>query len=230
MTEFLTNEASVETAKTIDHVISTRTTQKVLSAGPLYPLDSQSDAISVADKMVRDSVAMAGWAPFHYDRNLDGIAEPWRIQLMFHRSCRALAKDFANLAPDVKPGSKIPGMLNACGALVLVHCLPQENLENPSKLDQVNREHHAAASAAAQNLLLALHARGLGTYWSSGGPLGSREVHERCGIGPGQSLVAAVFVDYPFLSETADVTRFTGKNRTRRSAPEKWSTEILLEG
>ena len=208
----------------------------MLSAVPLWPNPDQSSQVDVADKLVRDSITVSGWAPFHYDRNLNSVAEPWRMQVLFHSACRNLAADFLNIVTDLKPGNKLPAMMNACGAMVLVSWLPQDSADDSSKLQQVNNEHLAATSAAVQNLLLALNARGFGTYWSSGGPLGSEAVAKKFGITTTQSLVAAVFVDYDFLSVNAEtnsdgtdqntIQRIPGKNRTKRSSMQKWCREI----
>ena len=145
---------------------------------------------------------------------------------LFHGSCRALGQDFLNIATHLKPGNKVPKMLNACGALVLLTWIAEEREEDNSKVAEVNREHLAATAAAAQNLLLALEARGLGTYWSSGGALGAPEVFQKLGIATAEALLAAVFVDYPFLSQQANVERIAGKNREKRSPAIRWSRRI----
>ena len=65
-------------------------------------------------------------------------------------------------------------MLAACGAMVIVNWIPDHDWgESDGKLDDVNEEHLAAASAATQSILISLTAAGYGTYWSSGGNFGS---------------------------------------------------------
>ena len=211
---------------TVDDAICRRCTVKVLSDTPIWPGAEQRAQVRAADEQIEESIALAGWAPFHYDRRVDGVAEPWRMYVLLHESCRALGRDFEKITADMKPGNKIPKMLNACGALVLVTWIPEESLEDNAKLEAVNSEHLAATAAAVQNLLLALETRGLGTYWSSGGSLGSLEMFQRLGISTLETLLAAVFVDYPVLSQRADVERITGKNREKRSPASRWSQRI----
>jgi hypothetical protein len=118
-------------------------------------------------------------------------------------------------------------MLSACGALIIVNWLPQNDLEESEKVRQVNEEHLAATAAAIQNLLLLLTAQRLGTYWSSGGQLRSREMFDRLGISHDERMLAAVFVEFP---ETMglDMDRLPGKQRTKRSSVEKWLREIEI--
>ena len=215
-------------AECIDWSITHRRTEKVLAVEPLRPRVDQFQEIQTTDDVIRESVEVAGWAPFHYDRRKDNLAEPWRAYMLFLDDCRVLAEKFPGLVPDLKPGNKIPKMLNACGALVLINWIPEKGLDNP-KLKSINEEHLAASSAMVQNLLLALHSRGLGTYWSSGGLLGGSEIFEFLKIDAGEQLIAAVFVDYPFLTNDAAVERIPGKNREKRSHFEAWSREIKID-
>ena len=116
-------------------------------------------------------------------------------------------------------------MLKACGALVLVTWIPESEPAN-EKLVQVNEEHLAAAAAATQNLMLALEVRGLGTYWSSGGMLGSKTFFDRYGIESNSRLISAVFVNYPGLYSDESCEVIVGKNREKRSIWTRWTQVI----
>ena len=228
------SDLSIQQCQTaVDWAIATRRTEKVLSDRALLPTVKQLPDVRLADQAVRDAVAIAGWAPFHYDRNLKGVSEPWRMQVLLHKSCRNLSRDFTSIVSDLKPGNKLPAMMNACGALILVSWLPQASVADESKREQTNQEHLAATSAAVQNLLLALQSRGLGTYWSSGGPLGSTALFEKLGVSSEQAaiqkLAAAIFVDYPFLSAETNVQRIPGKNLAKRGQPDRWMNEVAYE-
>ena len=208
----------------VDANIRNRQTRKVLATDTTQPLiDLQS--ISKMDKKVKQCIDVAGWAPFHYDRRLDGIAEPWRCALLLHDACRKLAVDFNDLFENVKPTNKIPKMLMACGALVLVNWIPEEDNSN-EKIKQINEEHLAATAAVTQNLILALEARGFGTYWSSGGILGSPTFNEKFEIDPRARLIAALFVNYPGLYSPDSCEIIGGKNRTKRSSWTNWTNVI----
>lgn len=212
------------TKQTIDFVIENRITEKVLAENVLVPRLTD-EQIQKFDDQVLAAVQVAGWAPFHYDRRMAEVAEPFRFNVMFSPACRKLAEEFHTRFDDIKPTNKIPKMLNACGALVLVTWLA-EQLSDPTKSEKVNREHLAAASAATQNLLIALQARELGTYWSSGGQLGSAAFFQSHQLPAESELVGAIFVHYPGLYDETGLQRISGKNRTKRSDWKKWTRII----
>ncbi|MEM9703257.1 MAG: nitroreductase family protein [Planctomycetota bacterium] len=184
-----------------------------------------AEAVSARHReAILEDLRTAGWAPFHYDRGADGLAEPWRAHVLQHDESRRLASDLFTLFPDLRPDAKLPAMMAACGALVLVTWLPQfrrragEDGPAPNeKQIAVDDEHLAAASAMVQNFLLLQTARGMGTYWSSGGQLGSPAVFDRLGISSKERLLAAVFVEFP-ETQRQPRDRLPGKLRERRSA------------
>lgn len=208
----------------VREVIRSRCTFKVLAdvATPidLGPTDS-------SDEFVRSSVENAGWAPFHYDRGHAGIAEPWRCHIIWHATCRKIATGLPHWFSNMKPNNKLPSMLSACGALVMVTWIPtlDSEIPDPEKRRSVDDEHLAATSAMTQNLLLLLTAGGFGTYWSSGGQLKSPEMFARLEIPTTERLAAAVFVEYP-ESKSLNLERLSGKNRTKRSSASSWTREI----
>ena len=53
-----------------------------------------------------------------------------------------------------------------------------------------------------QNLLLALTAKGMGNYWSSGGKLRERAAFNYLSIPQLERLLAAVFVEYPEMRDS----------------------------
>ncbi|MEM7456685.1 MAG: nitroreductase family protein [Planctomycetota bacterium] len=182
------------------------------------------------DPVVMRALEDSGMAPFHYNRNMDGIAEPWRCHVLWSDTCRQVATQFNHWFDDVKPTNKLPMMLSACGALVLVTWIPQEDPgDKPKeKLKDINEEHLAAASAFTQNLLLLLTAAGLGTYWSSGGQFRTVEMFDQLGIDHRERLLAAVFVDYLPASAENVRERIAGKNRELRSPAESWTRVVEL--
>lgn len=212
------------TVEAVDATIRNRETRKVLAENPPQVLLS-ADQVTQYDQWVAQAIEVSGWAPFHYDRKKNDVAEPWRYTLFHHAACQALADRFFDLFTDVKPTNKIPKMLRACGALVLVTWLPEEDKAN-EKIELVNQEHLAAAAAATQNLLLALEVRGFGTYWSSGGLLGTAPFYEQYGIEPSERLIAAVFVNYPGMFADESCQTIPGKNREKRSPWQSWTRVI----
>ena len=171
-----TNQKYDSTYDTLQSVIKTRQTMKVLARLD-SPVDIAPEICAKNRPLILEAIRVAGWAPFHYARNVDSIAEPWRFHVLWHPACRKIARDFLRCFPDSKPNNKLPAMLSACGAVVIVNWLPQPDLsESTEQARQVNEEHLAATAAAVQNLLLLLTALNMGTYWSSGGQLRTPEM------------------------------------------------------
>ncbi|MEM1126225.1 MAG: nitroreductase family protein [Bacteroidota bacterium] len=207
-------------------LVRARRTLKVLG-DPQNPVPIPDEVAARHRPHVLEALQTAGWAPFHYNRALDGLAEPWRAYVLWAPTCRQVALDLPTWRPDLAPTSKLPPMLAACGALILVTWCPQfyDLADRKPKQVQVDEEHLAASAAMVQTLLLLLTAHGMGTYWSSGGVLGSADVLAPLGIDTEERLLAAVFVEYP---ETLDqpLVRRPGKHRDRRS--DGWIREVTL--
>jgi nitroreductase len=191
---------------------------------PSKPLELTEAERSVGDALVEQAIGDAGWAPFHYDRQVGGVAEPWRATVLPQSVCRELGARLAEWCPDLKPGNKMPAMLSACGCVVLVTWLPQTSadISDVAKLSDVNFEHVAAAAAFVQNLLLLLEARDLRTYWGSGGMFCDRSIMSRLGISDLEKLLAAVYIEYP-ATHGLSLERIPGGNRTRRQPASQWS-------
>ncbi len=234
----------------VEKTVAARRTFKVIgdTVDPVS-FDDQFDQRCRA--LVRSAVRAADAAPFHYDRNFGGVAQPWRVDILWHDSCQKIAANFHQWFDDVKPGNKLPGMLSACGACVIVSWLPQfsgcstedvsvsgQALPAKDKQIQIDHEHLAATSAYVQNLLLLLTASNMGTYWSSGGQFRTDAMKQRIGLEEAGSVLAAVFVD--FLSDGAgqgDASKPTkvapervpGKLANKRAAAESWLAEIGID-
>ncbi|MEM6837212.1 MAG: nitroreductase family protein [Cyanobacteria bacterium P01_C01_bin.120] len=187
-----------------------------------------TDAVEQRNRpLVLESLQVAGWAPFHFDRGEDDLAEPWRAYVLWHQESQKLANNLFKWFPELDPANKLTRMMYACGALVLVTWLPQFAQVTEPKPDQVmiDEEHLAASSAMVQNLLLMLTAHGMGSYWSSGGKLGANQVFEQIGISQKEKLLAAVFVEYPETLEESK-PRVPGKHRDSRST--EWIKELSV--
>ena len=214
----------------LDRAIIERRTCKVFASNAL---DGRSDALSKTS--IEELIKIAGLAPFHRacdechrtdGSSLTGI-EPWRVHSLDAASCRNLIEHL----PEEGAG-KIPRMLNAADALLMVTWLP-----NPSSSDHNtqslfeptlgNMEHIAAASAAIQNLLLVATDRGIENYWSSGGVLRQPELFQHLGIPTCEILLGAIFL---FPPESADLPleRAYSKLRPNRTSPAAWSRWVQL--
>lgn len=222
------NETSFDPqfAAKLSELIQNRQTTKILARPGQQILYPQAE-LDRLNRVVLSAVADAGYAPFHYDRKANGLAEPWRFHLLWQRECRILSGRIAEWFPELNAGNKLPAMLSACGALVLINWLPQFEADVvQEKQQQVNEEHLAAAAAAVQNLLLSLTANNLRTYWSSGGFFRSPVMFEKLNIPVDEKLLAAVFIDYGATEQQAET--IPGTNRALRADFRKWTREISL--
>ena len=224
-----------ETFELVKRVIESRRTFKVMG-DPQAPVKIDSETADLYRPIVTSAIASADWAPFHYDRALDNVPQPWRVTLLWHESCQKIAANFYEWFDDVKPGNKLPAMLGACGACVLVSWLPQFESGKAgddsqqiakSKQIQIDSEHLAATSAYVQNLMLLLTAANMGTYWSSGGQFCGRAMMDRLGMPEPQQLLAAVFVEFPDTND-AEVQRVSGKLADKRAGVETWLKVVNL--
>jgi len=234
----MTETSKPELTESVTNVIRARRTFKVIGDVE-NPVKISTEAANKNRPRVLEAIKSAGWAPFHYSRGADGIAEPWRAHVIWHESCRKIAREFYNWFDDVKPGNKLPAMLSACGALVLVNWIPQFRnwdgeldeaatiTEPKEKQVQVDEEHLAATAAMIQNLMLILTADGMGTYWSSGGQFRTSAMFDKLGISKNERLLAALFVEFP-ETRNEPMDRLPGKQRENRSKDSKWLSEIEL--
>ena len=227
-----TENHAVIKASDLSELIRSRITRKVLGDVESPVQISASDA-SANNAKVLAAVETAGWAPFHYARGVDQIAEPWRAHVLWHQDCQSVAQNFHQWFDDVKPSNKLPMMLSGCGALVLVNWIPQFRDDSQTtdlaieKQLQVDEEHLAATAAMVQNLTLILTAHGMGTYWSSGGQFRTPAMFEKLGIPANERLLAALFVEYP-ETQNLPMERLPGKQRSNRSQSAQWLREVSL--
>ncbi len=210
--------------RTVDEMILSRKTSKVLSRTPLSGELSPPDL----DGMIR----AAAQAPFHYaasaehrSRLEDGAPEPWRFHVLNRRSCLEL-REWLMANNDT---SKIPDMLAAASVLIQVTWCPNpppSGLKLPPDsrfhASEINMEHIAATAAAIQNLLLHATRHSLPSYWSSGGPLGNRPVFNLLGIPIDEILLGAVFLFPADTEQTEQIQIMPGKMREKRSKNRSW--------
>lgn len=220
----------------VDTVIQQRHTSKVIGN-----IHAPADVPEGFQTLVAEAVTVAGWAPFHKpahethrQHGLSSIV-PWRFHVFDDQACRALLgvlKRLAEVGNDPRwLRGKVPAMLAAAGALVQATWLPDpapegEVADSLYVATLQNTEHIAAASAAIQNLLLAVTARGMPSYWSSGGVLREPKILDLCGIPRNQQLLGAVFL---FPAATQDMTVLTGKLRNERGQVGDWARWVAAD-
>lgn len=214
-------------AEVLEKMIRRRFTEKVMRE--VADQQEVPPAVEIANRRtIQDALATAGWAPFHYPRESDGLAEPWRAYVLWSQQARRAA---SFLKDDLNVASKEPKLASACSALVLVTWIPEVvnkrlNQSVQEKVNLRNEEHLAATSAMVQNFLLLLTAHNMGNYWSSGGKFRSVEMAEYLGIPAGERLLAAIFIEYPEmrLRDDGQTQRQPGAHRGKRSTG--WIREV----
>lgn len=216
----------------VSQVIRDRRTVKVFAAAP-------PDA--AAPSVIEELLEAASWAPFHRGAAKVHLEEgtlqskvPWRAYVLEAAACRVLAEKLL----EQEDKSKVPPMLAAATALFQITWLPDPPESTPTELPaegakpllfdptDKNMEHIAAAGAAIQNLLLAATARGLPSYWSSGGALRKRQNLDLLGIPAGEILLGSVFL-FPPGSDQGTELAFGGL-REQRGKTEEWSRRVEL--
>ena len=205
-----------------------RRTAKVLG-DPQNPLPPRHIDPQVLD----DLLLGASEAPFHYPANQRHTGEltspaPWRFYKLDAPSCRAL---MARLEREEIPAGKIANMLAVADFLVLTTWLPEEGLEFAPTGETIfsgsvkNMEHIAAASSATYGLLLGATEEGFQTYWSSGGPLATRELFQMVGVPEGEILLGAVFL---FPQEVGEASIKPGAWADRKGEVESFSRWLTV--
>lgn len=153
-------------------------------------------------------LAAAGQAPFHKPADesthrqgpLTSVV-PWRFHVLEPKSCIALVDWLEQqAATDTLPwtrawSSKIPALLSAAGAAIIVTWLPNPGSDDNPEFAHANIEHVAAAGAAVQNLLLLAEAQAWDSYWSSGGALREPETFKLLGISASERLLGAIMLN-----------------------------------
>ena len=209
--------------KTLTNIIQSRKTEKVL-CDPGRAADVPQDLQERYQPIILDALKTAGWAPFHYPRQVDGLAEPWRAHVLWSEQVQALAK---HLKEDLGVETKEPLLCAGTHALVVITWIPEFYGFEPVTEKQRTRdeEHLAAASAMVQNFLLLLTAENLGSYWSSGGILRTPELLHKIGASAGERFLAGIFIEYPEIKDSHK-QRKPGSLRDKRS--EGWIREAKV--
>jgi nitroreductase len=138
---------------------------------------------------IESLVGAATWAPCHR------LTQPWRFAAIDREGIARLCS-FVQQPPvrDAVLPRKLPSIcerLAACGAIIQVTCVLAGS-------DEQRREDRDATAAAVQNLLLAAHAAGLGSFWSTSPRLAHPDVLRWFGSDPAaEAHVGTVWLGIP---------------------------------
>ncbi|MCH2101171.1 MAG: hypothetical protein MK209_04560 [Planctomycetes bacterium] len=193
--------------RAVDAAIRDRRTRKVLAGPGSDPMAFQA--------ALRDSLALAGMAPFHFARE-DEVPEPWRFRAFVGAGLTRLRAELDEA--DVLYG-KLPAIFDGAGAVVQATWLPEGRPER-------DWEHLAASASAVQNSFLAMHARSFGSYWCSAPVLGKAVANRIFGVAEGEAYLGTLFFGAPLDPEAEAEVGFPGKMHARRTSPAAWSEWI----
>jgi len=150
----------------------------------------------VARELIERILEAANWAPSHH------ATEPWRFYVMTGGGRDTLARAYGDVAVG-EAGGALDAAAEAelrakHGAKAYRAPLVIAAAVSPSDDPRVMvAEEYAAAHAAVQNMLLAIHAGGLAAIWRSGEPMYHPAMGRAFGLAEGEAIVGLIYVGYP---------------------------------
>jgi len=155
------------------------------SAGTFSPAPVPRD-------LVEQIVEAACWAPNHHR------TEPWRFSVLTGDARAALGEAIAGEvlqdAANPKAEAEAIGVRTKIKRSPVVIVVGQVRA---SADPEVDLEDYAACCCATQNLLLAAHAAGLVSKWSTGKMVASTAAKEFIGLDSSDRIVGFVYLGYP---------------------------------
>jgi nitroreductase len=136
---------------------------------------------------LRFALEAAARAPDH------GTLRPWRVHLVRGEAREKLGALMAEAARKQNPSAsaeeldKTRAKALRAPLIIVVSAVVQAHPKIPA-IEQI-----LAAGAAAQNILLALHARGYAAMWRTGGPTYDADVKKAFGLRAEDALVAFIY-------------------------------------
>ena len=157
------------------------------------------------DPIAREQIELlleaATWAPSHH------TTEPWRFFVMTGEGRAVLGQAYADIAVETAQTAQgaqalAPEDVESIGNKVKAKAYRAPLVigiaVSPSASPHVSQiEEFAAAHSAAQNMLLAAHALGLGAIWRSGEPMYHQRMKQAFGLSESEVMVGLIYVGYP---------------------------------
>ena len=150
----------------------------------------------VAHELIEKLLSAAVQAPSHHR------VRPWRFVVLSGEGRKRLGDVMAQAMLEREPGALEPALeverLRPLRAPVVIVV----GVDRPSEPKVVEIENVCAAAAAAQNLLLAVHALGLGAMWRTGPAAFDPKVKAFLGFSPEQHLIGFLYIGNPVGEHT----------------------------
>ena len=161
----------------------------------------------VPKEMIETILEAGTWAPCHHQ------TEPWRFFVLTGDARNSLGKLFAQM---VKDNMKEPITEEDKKRLEREHNKPLRApviiavAVEPSDNSKVFiQEEFAAVHSSVQNMLLAVHALGLGAVWRTGEVCYAPEVKQYFGLNGKSELVGFLYIGYPDMKKEGKRKHFS---------------------
>ena len=145
----------------------------------------------VPQPLIERALAAAVQTPNHHH------VRPWRFFVLSgtarNRLGDVMAQSLRQKQPDIAEQALEVERARPLRAPVLVAVA----VDQPSEPKVIEIENVCAAAAAAQNLLLAVHAQGLAGMWRTGPAATDPQVKAFLGLAPEQHLIGFIYIGYP---------------------------------
>ena len=157
--------------------------------------------------LIEKLLSAAVQAPNHYK------VRPWRFVVLTGSGREKLGAVMAASLQETHPEFPPEAFEKEKNKPLRAPLLIAVGVDKPAeaKVDEI--ENICAAAAAIQNLLLAVHAEGLGAKWRTGGPATDPIVKQFLGLEPDQHLIGFIYIGYPEI-ELAVKERPSFEDRT----------------
>lgn len=149
--------------------------------------------------IIEQAIEAATWAPNHH------LTEPWRFHVLAGDAREELAAAIGETLPPEKDTEDerkaVRGKIGRAPVLVVV--TQAGSPDDPVR----DLEDYAACACATQNLLLAAHAEGLASKWSTGKLARSEGARRYLGLREHDRIVAYVYLGYAASAVPAEPRR-----------------------
>lgn len=157
-------------------------------------------AREVSREIVMSLLEDACWAPTH------GLTQPWRFQVFASAAARARLSEglmaiYDATTPAPKRDEKKRAKLGNAPRHVPVAIAIAAKVEPQGKVSEW--EEIAAASCAAQNLMLSAHEHGLGTFWCTPPVTCSPEFVRWLGLDETHRALGVIYLGWPLAGQPA---------------------------
>ena len=141
--------------------------------------------------MIEQLLSAAVQAPNHHR------VRPWRFVVLQGDARLRLGDAMAQALKRRQPDTLEEALAVERSRPLRAPLLIAVGVDKPSDPKVLEIENVCAAAAAAQNLLLAAHALGLGAMWRTGSAATDPEIKAFLGFAPEQHLISFIYIGYP---------------------------------